>query len=182
MKRSLLALALVGLLIPGVAEAKKRNRDRGGDKDKPHHERALTMEKGTWQLGGSATIDFTNWSGETDVSFNLNPSGGYFVADKFEILGIVDIDYASDLTWGVGPGVRYHFDLKPSWIYAGAGLLYYGIEGYPINGRLEGGLLYPLARNVALNAGLKADLYFPDGGDMYYAGHLGYLGVDAYWK
>ena len=186
MKRTLLALALAGLLVPGVADAKKRHRggDRAGDKDKPQHERALTMEKGTWQLEGSGTVDFSNQTGTTEFSLNLVPAAGYFVAERFEIRGAVGITYATDFAFQtVGAGVRYHFDVKPSWIYIGAGGYYLDQTGVALLVKPEAGFIYPLARNVGLDLGIKADVYIPDGGgDITYTGSLGYLGVQAYWR
>jgi hypothetical protein len=183
MKRTVLALALVGLLIPGAADAKKRQRNPDRDRDKPQHERALSMEKGTWQLGGSATVDVTTFGGETDFALRILPNAGYFVADKFEILGLADVAYVAEETYySVGAGVKYHFDLKPSWFYLGA-MASYGDWGYTTTDiGVMAGLLYPLARNVALDLGVRADMYMPEVGDNYYGGSLGYLGVQAYWR
>jgi len=180
MKRTVLALALVGLLVPGTADAKRRNR--GGDRDKPQHERALPMEQGTWQLGGSATIDFSKVGDTTDFSLALYPDAGYFVADKFEILGQVGIFYDEDTVWDAGAGVRYHFDVRPGWFYVGALGILSGVEGSATDVQLQAGYLYPLARNVGLDLGLRANIWIPDEGDLYYSGGLGYLGVQAYWR
>ncbi len=182
MKRTLLVLVLAGLLVPGVADAKKRQRERNPDRDKPQHERALSMEQGTWQLGGSGTISFSKVGDTTDFWLALSPDAGYFVSDRFEILGQVDLAYNEEATWGAGAGVRYHIDLKPSWVYVGALGIISGVEHAPTDIQLQGGLLYPLARNVGLDLGLRADVWLPEQGDAYYTGAIGYLGVQAYWR
>ncbi|MBN1334805.1 MAG: hypothetical protein JXB39_02480 [Deltaproteobacteria bacterium] len=186
MTRTLLALALAGLLLPEVAEAKKRPRAQDTDREKPKHERLLSMEKGTWQLGGSATIDFSKVGDASDLWLNLSPDVGYFVANRWEILGQADILYNEDAAWGIGAGIRYHFDMRPSWIYLGALGTYsddrvYAL-GAPLGIQLQGGLLYPLARNVALDVGLRANAWLPEEGDTFFSGGLGYLGVQGYWR
>jgi opacity protein-like surface antigen len=193
MHRSLLTLALLGLLVPGVANAKKKKHDPD----------RLVPEKGLMQLGGTGTVDISMYDGESSFGLNLNPSGGYFVTRKVEIFGNLNFSTTKGASsWALGPGVRYFIPMRPMWAYVGASVGYgsntvtttdpvsgdetdYSYKSFNLTP--GGGILYPVAKNIAIDLGGRINYTKPTGEGMDDVKgtttiSLGYLGVQAFFK
>lgn len=191
MKRTLTSLALLGLLIPGVANAKKqRDPDR------------LSLEKGTMQLGGSATLDVDMYDGESTMMLNINPTGGYFVANRVELYGSLGFNtMEGSSSWSIGPGLKYFIPMRPMFAYVG-GELGYGSSSYSsVDATGEdveysykswqvqagGGILIPVGKNMAVDLGGRLGMSKPTGEGMEEAKgtthiKLGYVGFQAFFK
>jgi hypothetical protein len=189
MYRNLAIVALVGLLLPSAALAKKQ----APESDRGNQERELKFHKGTMQLGGTATLDIQSANSDTNFFINLDPTFGYFVTKKVEVFGTVGIVLVDgDVSWNLGAGGKYYFDMKPMWAYLGAqgsygsvsvssGTATSSLDSYTLYGL--GGILYPLGKNVALDAGARVGIIkFTDFDTSTIDLQLGYLGVQAFFR
>jgi hypothetical protein len=181
MKRILPLFAVIALLMPTTALAKKK-KDGGGHNRGEGRE--LAFKKGTMELGGSATLHFSTQGGASSWDVNISPAGGYFVQKRLELVGLVHLDKVKDvddLGWGIDGGLRYWFDMKPNWFYVGA------LAGYASGNTLEGygigGIVIPLSKNVGLDLGAQIGVRkYQDVDDMAFDLYAGYLGVHGFFR
>lgn len=165
----------------------------------------LQLSSGTVQLAGD--FSFTSIAAvperggtQSGFVFSFTPSGGYFVADNFELLAGLrltmpfgDLYENSAKAFGFSVGGRYHVGLAERVAFYGGlnlGVAYAWAE-YPFVGNvddtdlavsLDGGVLVALSPHVALNAGLRfaVDHSF-DAKITYLSFPVGLLGVEAYF-
>jgi len=145
----------------------------------------LDLGAGTAELGGRATVDLFFGANATAASVLLAPSGGYFLADRAELLGGLSLwlgDGAS--AWGLSVGGRYVTPMNANHAYVG-GLFNYGqfaLGSVSFQGDASlsaiGGFLFPLGPKVAADVGARINipleqqpLYIP----------IGYFGVAAFF-
>ncbi|MFT4622548.1 MAG: hypothetical protein ACI8PZ_001204 [Myxococcota bacterium] len=183
MTRFMVALVTSALLAtPALAKKGKKGGGSGG--------RDLAMDAGTIQLGGSATVDILSSGGSTDVVLNLAPTGGYFVVDNVELFGGIALGLGTIGTaWGFEVGGKYFVDIKPNWIYFGAGLGYgvqtidagiVTVSANVLNIAPQGGVLIPLGKNVGLDLGTRVNIGL-SGGSTFITVPIGMLGVQAFF-
>ncbi len=194
-----LALGLVGVASPAYAVDKppqtKPNPKAQQPKPKAAPERDLKMNQGTAEAGGSITLDINSGGGSTQVGANISPMIGYFVADKFEVIGGLGLDLiGGSTTWSVQAGGRIFIDMGDPWAYLGL-MGGYGqtsfnasAGGVSVSGSSGAGLLtipagvmVPLAKNVGLDLGARVNMSFAGGGTFINI-PIGYLGVTGFFK
>lgn len=188
MWRALVVVLVASLIGIQDAEAQNGGGKKGGGKKgggkKGGERRELTMEAGTVQLGGQVTLDI--YSGDT-IGVTFAPQGGYFVADNVELLGEVNVSHLGGTTfWQVAAGGRYFIDLDDLWLYLGATVGYgevsfgtFSDDAIVVTGLP--GLLFPLSKNVGLDLGARVQIVNA-GGSTASNVHIGYLGVQAFFK
>lgn len=165
----------------------------------------LQLSSGTVQLAGD--FSFTSIAAvperggtQSGFVFSFTPSGGYFVADGFELLAGLrftvpfgDLYDNAARAFGFSVGARYHVGLAERVAFYGGlnlGVAYSWAE-YPFVGNvddtglavsLDGGVLVALSPHVALNAGLRfvVDHAF-DAKITYLSFPVGLLGVEAFF-
>ncbi len=188
MKRIVLIALTLALLAPSAALAKKGNNNNNNN-----NTRDLVLKKGTMELGGSATIDFSSYDGFKTYGLLLNPQAGYFVKKGIEIFGGVNLDYikVEDIDaatgYGINAGARYFIDMKPNWAYVGGQAAFYpetdfnAASGFGVDAL--GGILLPLSQNVALDLGATLGIVKYDGLDKSFINFSGgYLGIHGFFK
>lgn len=146
----------------------------------------LDLSKGMKELGGSATLDLFTGGGNTQVGLFIQPQGGYFIIDNLELLLAASFQVIGDAT-GVGFGVGAHYYIPAGSMpaYVGGTLNYgsvsaFGLGNDQVSVSLQGGILPALADNIALDLGLRANVYFGDPAVLHIP--AGYLGVRAYFR
>lgn len=161
---------------------------------------AMRLSTGTWQLGGSLTFDIDTLipsTGDTISGFklNVNPSGGYFVADNLMIAGELgyeagfgDLYDLSDSTLGFGVGAHYYYPVGALIAHAGAlvGMSFTipetGSTAKSFTLVAPIGALLPLNAHVAVDCGLRvAYTASLDDESSALSIPIGYLGVQAFF-
>ena len=129
---------------------------------------ALFIARGTSELGLSGLMDFDTASG-TLVQGSV--FYGYFLADGFQVGGMVDVWNDDDITaWSLGPRVEQNFDLGIEMVpFLAASLRFAAIDGLPDEGSKnalilggEAGLKFFLNEYFAISGALKLDLATDD--------------------
>jgi hypothetical protein len=194
MKRIVLLTLTLALLAPATAMAKEKKKgNNNSGNNSGGNTRDLVLKKGTMELGGSATLDFTSYDGSNAWGLYLNPQAGYFVKKGFEIFGGVGLNYIKieDIDavtgYGVNAGARYFIDMKPNWAYIGGMGAFYpetdlnAASGYSLDAL--GGILIPLSKNVGLDLGASLGVLKYDGMDKSYINFSGgYLGIHGFFR
>lgn len=126
---------------------------------------AQTCPKGAIMLGGSAGVTSVSSDGESEVTFFLSPTAGFFVIDDLAIganLGVAAGEGFSQ--FGLGPFARYYV-LKGLFLQANLNFTSTKFDGFDSDSstRFGGALGYSLFLNdgVALEPALAFD--FGDG-------------------
>ncbi len=193
MHRTLLVVLSLALLAPSAAFAKKGNKGNNNNNGGNNNTRDLVLKKGTMELGGTATIDFSSYDGFKTYGLMLNPQVGYFVKKGVEVFGGVNLDYikVEDIDaatgYGVNAGARYFIDMKPNWAYVGGQAAFYpetdfnAASGFGVDAL--GGILLPLSQNVALDLGATLGIVKYDGLDKSFINFSGgYLGIHGFFR
>ena len=164
------------------------------------HAEGLSLQKGTMQLGGTATFDIEvvmpdEGDNTTGFSLNLAPSFGYFIMDNLQLFGQLSFHmgfgdlFDDSKTFGLGVGAKYFLPLGSLVGYAGLGV---GLDLHMPDGgdtmkylpiSVPLGILLPFNRHVALDLGtrLTYTLALDDGGASKFHVPIGYLGVQAFF-
>ncbi len=194
MKRFVLLAITMALLAPNALAKKGKNKGNNNNNNSSNNSgRLISLKKGTMELGGSATLDFTSYDGSNAWGLYVNPSAGYFVKKGFEVFGTINLNYVKvenvdgATGYGVGAGARYFIDMKPNWAYIGgqAGFTPESdlvlASGYNVDAL--GGILLPLSKNVALDLGATLGILKYDGMDKSYINFSGgYLGIHGFFR
>ena len=160
----------------------------------------LTLDAGTWQLGGQATLKashYTQGTAETATHLSLTPGAGYFLVDGLELrLGL-----GFDLLLANGhanTGAAVWCDVGVRWFYRGFGIVvpYVGAAVGPswvftntddtattFAVSVPAGVVLALNAHVALDLGarMELDLGVRNAQGTTVQGTLGYFGVQAFF-
>lgn len=133
----------------------------------------VTLEKGTQELAlqGSLDLDYVD-----DYLFVLNTSYGYFIYDKWELGGVLDISMSdSAKQFQFGAFTEYNFTNSTNWVpYVGAAAQVANlsdVEGdfgldfedvTALNIKLAGGIKYFINPHVALSAEVNYNIATDD--------------------
>jgi hypothetical protein len=156
--RRLVLLFILALATPAAAQT------AGGPTD-----------RGSWVLGGTASLSRTETDGRESTGISLAPSILRFVANNLAVggeigLGYTDTDGGSTQSWRVGPAARLYFGESSAKVlkYVGAAILFGGTStelDEPLETEadaslwsLEGvaGLTFMLSRQV----GISGEFFF----------------------
>jgi len=163
----------------------------------------LRLRPGTMYLGGAVGLTHTESrveeaSGSVGVNrVEVNPSVGVFLGRRLALTASAlwlnrDVEGNEDTTWGATLGLRTHLRSGSGHFYFGAELLYDHYQSetrfWQVGLRLGFGLLFPLHRRLALDAGVRMSLLRgkldTNDLDSWYDTvvlQLGYLGVVGYF-
>ncbi len=134
---------------------------------------AVTLEKGTQELAlqGSLDLDYVD-----DYLFVLNTSYGYFIYDKWEVGGVLDINMSdSSKQFQFGGFTEYNFTNSSNWVpYVGAAIQLANLSGEDgdydfdfedvtaMNIKVSGGVKYFINPHVALSAEVNYNIATDD--------------------
>ena len=153
------------------------------------HATNLSYGAGTFQLGGTATANLWLDNGNLDSWIALAPSGGIFIADRWELMGAVSFTFDNNgQSSGFAVGPRYVTGLGQNDAYLG-GLVGFGtgrvlnIDIGGASGTVMGGFLFGLNEHVAVDVGARVNMYFNNNNntDVVHI-PLGYFGIDAFFN
>ena len=90
-------------------------------------------DRGSWVLGGSASLSRNETDGRSATSISLAPSLLRFIANNVAVggeigLGYTDTDLGSTQSWRIGPAARLYFGESSAKVlkYVGAAILFGG--------------------------------------------------------
>ncbi len=124
------------------------------------------ISKGTFNLNGNLSFSSQSYD-EGDVNRNvlsLNPQVGYFFYDNISLSLSMNYDRislgdASNTNWGIGPNLRYYFDLEKVKPFFSLGYFYTETTTSGNDNKWKGsqlsfgcGLDYFISKNVALES------------------------------
>lgn len=177
MKRGLMVLALLSVLVGGVATA--------------------SVQKGDTELEALGSFITENGadsdSGDFDVFF-LSGAIGYFLTDNIRVgasAAWATVDLSDDETdiWALGGNAKYHFMPTNQWVpYVGVQVLWANADndfGGDADGILWGpvaGLRYELNANNDFFAEYQYHLWSGDIGDVLDDGHAIFVGIVHQFK
>lgn len=127
-----------------------------------------SIPRGTYNIAGSVSFSSVSVEHSTNNqnTFALSPQVGYFFANNISLSLLLQYTHNSvgdnsSNQWGLGPGVRYYFELENVHPFLGASFLY----GKTTNSSddtftntvflISGGFDYFLNESVAIEAGLS---------------------------
>jgi hypothetical protein len=155
------------------------------------HAEKLSIDEGTFEFGGSATANIVIADGVNNVFLQLAPSGGYFVADRVELLAGVEMT-VDEGTFDIGffGGFDFFFTGDGVAPYLGA-TVGYGVarfdeaplvvqttDSVTLSGR--GGFVLPLNKKVGMDLGARLNLNVYNGDTLLHI-PMGYVGVRAFF-
>ncbi len=122
---------------------------------------AQICPKGAIMLGGSAGVTSVSNDGDSNVSFFLSPTAGFFVADDLAVGANISVAASEGFSqFGIGPFARYYF-LKGLFAQAGLDFTSTKFDGFDSDSstRFNVGVGYSVFLNdgVALEPGLVFD-------------------------
>jgi hypothetical protein len=149
--------------------------------------KSLEVGRGTFELGGHATLDIYFANPGDGIAATIAPFFGGFVSDQVEVFGGLNLFVIEDNTAvSFFGGAEYFFESEYLRPYVGgqAGFGSYSLIGvvasdvFTLSGL--GGVVLPLNRNVGVDLGGRLDFLLNDG-EIGAHIPLGYLGVRAFF-
>lgn len=150
------------------------------------HAAELDLSQGMKELGGTVTLDVYSLAGETLLGLDLSPAVGYFVADNVEVILALHVGFIGDvMSFAGSAGLNYYLQTDAFPLYLGGDLGYgrfseFGFAAETGLLRLAVGAVPALADNIALDVGLRLNIFLGEGGGLHVP--IGYMGVRAYFR
>lgn len=146
----------------------------------------MKTDKGTWNLGGNATVTVFGHTDDNDpgVQLNLSPNVGFFVLDNFEVFGGIDlgIGITSDVIgFHSSIGARLYFldgQAKPYILGAGR----FGVissdrdRDLTAGGTIGAGVNLGVNEHVGIDLGIRTHLDAIDD-RLYWSIPIGWMGM-----
>jgi len=131
----------------------------------------LALDKGTMSLGGQISANIQTSGNASLVNFEITPTFGYFLSEKFEVFGGLNVDYQDFFIFSleyaaVVVGGNYYTNQGSTVGYVGLVAEVGFVPGLAINPQLQGGVLIGLNEHLAIDVGIKAGVLINDGGGV----------------